>query len=268
MKKLLLILATSIAVSVVADDDREEKRDQPRRGDAPSFRLPPKPDGESEEARKKRLLELLKKRRGQAAEAPARRGSDREHDEARGRGRGPRESDAREVRRGREHHGDEHAERDHDAPRHNALEEIEQRIIAAKRAGRHEEAEKLTHQLRKMQEHRARDEHAHRDREHAAHAERGRRPEAVSVEEAERRMHHLREAAELLGAVGKHDEAQKLAREAHAIEEKLEQHHRGRGHHEGPSNAQLAEAIERMQRQIRELHQAINAINSHLKRNH
>jgi len=249
MKTLPLILTAALALSTLpanADEKRDEKADPPRRDEAGSLRLPPKREGESEEARRKRLLELLKKRRESGRERPA---------------------ESPEARRDREHRPEARRERERDA--RNSFEELEREIVAAKHAGRHEEAEKLMRRLRDMREHRAREERAHRER-----AERMRRElelaererhhrEFENPEEAERRMHHLREAAELLGAVGKREEAQRLMMEAESIERHLKARHREDERH-GPSNAELAEAIERMQKQIHELYQAIDAIKAHL----
>jgi len=190
--------------------------------------------------RKKRLLEQLKKRRA-STEHPARQ--TREQAERANR------TERANRDRGREnaHNAERRPEGGHDRDRRADINELERKIDEAKRAGRHEEAEKLMRHFRQMRE----------------PSERGKREES---EEAERRVAHLREAAELLGAIGKREESEKLRHEAAAIERRLQQHHRDRGHNEGPSNAELAKAVHGLQEQIQELHQAILEIQKHLNK--
>ncbi len=228
MKKLILLLAASVSLTAFADDEREAKRDQPEKRESPSLRLPAK-DGESPAARKERLLDLLKKRR-EATEAARHRDGDREPV------RGARPERARE---GHPTPGREHA-----------------RETVRKPGGERDEHARHERELQERHERAARAERGRMSGEH--------HPRAMNAEEAERRMHHLREAAGLLAAVGKGDEAEKLEREAMAIGQQLRQHHREREGGHGPSNAELGEAVQQLQKQIQELHRAIKEIHERL----
>ena len=48
------------------------------------------------------------------------------------------------------------------------------------------------------------------------------------MEQAERHIHHLQEASELLGAIGRADLSRQLANDARQLSEKLEQAHRAK----------------------------------------
>lgn len=240
MKIAALLLVATVSLSAIADGKPKKQREKAPHPQETRSHRPAVKDGESEEARKKRLLEQLKKRRA-STEHPARQ--TREQAERANR------TERANRDRGREnaHNAERRPEGGHDRDRRADINELERKIDEAKRAGRHEEAEKLMRHFRQMRE----------------PSERGKREES---EEAERRVAHLREAAELLGAIGKREESEKLRHEAAAIERRLQQHHRDRGHNEGPSNAELAKAVHGLQEQIQELHQAILEIQKHLNK--
>jgi hypothetical protein len=108
-----------------------------------------------------------------------------------------------------------------------------------------------------------------RDREHAEARERDARarkaehdqgPEAV-----ERRLHHLFAAAENLEAAGRHDLAGQLHREAVQMQEELEHRVRAeRGKGPAPSNAELAQAVHQLQRQVHELSEVVSKLHREL----
>ncbi|MGB0580448.1 MAG: hypothetical protein ACPGVU_12150 [Limisphaerales bacterium] len=292
MKKFLLltavvaITATGFTLTAADDKDKAEKRehDKPR-----SLRDLPAKEHEKRETdvqRKRELLEQMKKRRAQMERDGKRDRAQDEEAVARKRAAMAKEMQER-LRRSREHASRERDERQHDeAQKRSAQPSLLERARAAEQA-RHRGGER-EHQGRESAEaraHRERDQAASRRREaehhraeahqHAEHhrgrghddERKGHEPRRVSLEEAERNVHHLREASELLGAIGRTDLARQLGREANEIAEKLERHHRERGEqHEGPSTRELAGGLERLQdhvqhltRKVQELEKRLNA---------
>lgn len=140
------------------------------------------------------------------------------------------------------------------------------------RGGERESAERRQQLLEQMRKRRG-ESPEHREREVREHVERREREarkhgqrEDAELEAAERRMHHLREAAENLAAAGKRDVAEQLHREANEIqrhlEERARQKHHGRPGEHAPSNAELAEMVQDLRNHVRELTEIVH----HLRR--
>ena len=145
-----------------------------------------------------------------------------------------------------------------------------ERLQAAKRAGKAEEAKRIAHHIEEFRQHHARgareraEQQTRRGREHhdGEHHGRGHDREA---EEVERRVHHLREAAKNLAAAGFREQAEQAEREAHEIAQNFRRERAG--HHEGhgPSNMELAEAVEKLQRQVHELGKIVSEMRGAFK---
>ncbi len=158
------------------------------------------------------------------------------------------------------------------------LEMLERKVAELREQGQPDQAERLAGQLREMME-------AHRraaaepQRERAQAAERAARERAESAREnrerqraegkpgpgpdqradMERRVQHLRVAAENLNAIGMQDLAERLHREAEEIQQALQNQNpppRGEDLHRG--------AMEAMQQEFRKLHERLDEMNRRL----
>ena len=96
---------------------------------------------------------------------------------------------------------------------------------------------------------------AGQERRKNAESERDHRNE--HVEKMEKKMHHLREAAENLELAGLGDEAHKFRAAAEKMEHEIHrQHNAGRNTHQPP--AEMVEKIHHLERQLEEMRKAIH----------
>jgi hypothetical protein len=143
-------------------------------------------------------------------------------------------------------------ERKRDAAREQ-LEQLKREIRELDRADRHDEARRLERQARAL----AQRLEADRPPTESAFP-RGPRPQAWEIE---RRMHHLRVAAESLHAIGMHGQAEMLMREAEAMNEKLHDQQPGREGEDLPAVLQeLRARMEELHGAVRELHKRIDRL--------
>ena len=144
--------------------------------------------------------------------------------------------------------------REEEGRRH--LEELHQRaqrmaddIEELRRAGRYEQTEKVERERAELEEH----IHKLSQRRELLDPER--------LEEPERRLHHLRIAAENLQAAEMPGLAEKVEREAEKLEQRLDRQHPRLQPHLG----QLLETIERLNEDVRQLHREIEHLHEHLR---
>jgi len=142
------------------------------------------------------------------------------------------------------------------------VEELKRRINALSEAGRHEEAERLKQEGRRMwaefEERRRRE---------------GEGPPPPPPGDIERRMHHIRAAAENLHAAGMHDAAERLMQQA---EQFLREHRgpgpegpprpdRGRPHREHPEHMQRPPMPEPAMREIEQLRREVQQMRAEMQ---
>lgn len=145
---------------------------------------------------------------------------------------------------------------------------IRQKIEALREVGRNEEAEELEHQLRETAERETRgrasvEEEVYRFREIPGRRElavrRGDRPEEAGPAHLERRLNHLREAAENLMAAGLPEQAEQLRRQAETMRARFGEHLDRRPELQELHNQlrQQNERIERLEQMVRKLAERI-----------
>ncbi len=148
------------------------------------------------------------------------------------------------------------------------LEMMERRIDELREEGKMELADRLAGQLRQLiQAHQQGPHHSPhaegmRPRESREHGPEGHHgpdpgPGPQDRAELERRMHHLRAAADNLHAIGMQDLAQQLCNEADSIQRALE----GPPH---PDDGDPHQAVESLWNEIRNLHERCNELNRRL----
>lgn len=131
---------------------------------------------------------------------------------------------------------------------------MKEKIGALHQAGKHEEAERLEQELRGALAKGGQRERELRERERRPG------PERPDVEEAHRRMHHLRVAADNLRALGMHGEAERFARQAEEIER-----HLGGDRGPGPEPGGMEPRLRELQGQINELREAVQDLSRRLE---
>ncbi len=190
-------------------------------------------------AYRRQIAHRMRERREQSHE----RDGDRGRENAEG---GDRDKRREGESRGRRDSELEHAEK--------KLVEMMRELERAKRDGREDDARKIYNEINALK--RA----MHEGMQGIQRQGQGRgRPR--NDEEIERRVMHLREAAENLKLAGKEREAQQVWQEA---EQLARQHSNNRRHGSGPSNAELAEAVNNLQEEVRKLHHIIRGLQNRL----
>ncbi|MCA9062045.1 MAG: hypothetical protein KDA96_03275 [Planctomycetaceae bacterium] len=115
------------------------------------------------------------------------------------------------------------------------------------------------------QRERAEREHAERGRAEREHAEHG---EHRGAEEPMARIHAMHEAAERLAQGGLPDLAHELHQRAEQMERELmAQHHAGRPGQSGDAHQHVAEQLEQLRHEVRELHHKLDRIMELLEQN-
>jgi hypothetical protein len=114
----------------------------------------------------------------------------------------------RELHEAAEHHHPHGEAERREVERRERIEHLEREIAELHEHGHHQEARRLEDELHSM----------HREMEHRRQPG---GPDAEHREQLERRLHHLRTAAENLAAIGMHDVVKRLHEEAEDIERAL-----------------------------------------------
>lgn len=189
--------------------------------------------------------------------AEAREARETEHTE--------RKHPEREARSAHDGPGRKHAEgRERGAPGpEQLLRKLHAELEELKHAGRKDEAHQLERKIAEIRRDLANEHRARGPRGEAEHGERNRDRERSregdrdgDVEQLERRVMHLRQAAENLKLAGKHREAQAIFKEAEAL---ARQHPGNRDEH-GNAHDHLEKAVEQLQQQVRELHEIVRTL--------
>jgi hypothetical protein len=157
-----------------------------------------------------------------------------------------------------------------------------ERAEAARAERAKREHEERMHAEERDREHAERMHAEERDREHAErmHAEEREREHAERMHdeererdergELERRMHHLRAAAENLAAIEMHELAERLMKEADEIDRDLHDHPHGEPGHELPPDfaEKVHEGFMELHRQVEELNERLREIERTIERLH
>jgi hypothetical protein len=144
-----------------------------------------------------------------------------------------------------------------------------ERAEAARAERAKREHEERMHAEEREREHAERMHAEEREREHAErmHDEERERDERG---ELERRMHHLRAAAENLAAIEMHELAERLMKEADEIDRDLHDHPHGEPGHELPPDfvEKVHEGFMELHRQVEELNERLREIERTIERLH
>ena len=143
------------------------------------------------------------------------------------------------------------------------INELERRLEELRQQGNQEQADRVAKELVQMRQRiegaNKRQEMEQREREQRERGPEGRPgPGPQDRAERERRMQHLRGAADNLNAIGMQDMAEKLRREAEEIQQSLEQPRpQGEGFPQG--------MMENIQNELRNLNQRLDEVNRRLE---